>query len=109
MISVLRVAAFFGAGLATFAAGFLATGLAAGFLATGLATAFLGAGLAAFAAGFLATGFALTFLGATLEMTFLALDAGIMLVLTHFNRLRSYRTANLLNFIRNSQTLYYSR
>jgi len=74
-----------------------------------LATAFLGAGLAAFAAGFLATGFALTFLGATLEMTFLALDAGIMLVLTHFNRLRSYRTANLLNFIRNSETLYYSR
>jgi hypothetical protein len=39
----------------------------------------------------------------------LALDAGIMLVLTHFNRLRSYKTANLLNFIRNSETLYYSR
>jgi hypothetical protein len=83
--------------------------LAAGFLAVGLATAFLGAGLATFAVGFLATGFALIFLGAALEMTFLALDAGIMLVLTHFNRLRSYRTANLLNFIRNSETLYYSR
>jgi hypothetical protein len=95
-------AAFLGAGLATGLVAFLATGLAVGFLATGLAAVFLGA-------GFLATGFALTFFGIALEITFLALDAGIMLVLTHFNRLRSYKTANLLNFIRNSETLYYSR
>jgi hypothetical protein len=81
---------------------FLATGLAVGFLATGLAATFLGV-------GFLVSGFEITFLGIVLETTFLALDAGIMLVLAHFNRLRSYKTANLLNFIRNSETLYYSR
>ena len=57
----------------------------------------------------MAAGLALVFLRTALVITFLALVADIGLVLTHVKRLRSYKTANLLNFIGNSETLYYSR
>ena len=104
--------AFFATGLVTFLAGAAFTGafFATGFLAGAAFFTGLAGDLAAdFATGFLATGFALVFLRTALVMTFLALVADIGLMLTHVKRLRSYKTANLLNFIGNSETLYYSR
>ena len=104
--------AFFATGLVTFLAGAAFTGafFATGFLAGAAFFTGLTGDLAAdFATGFLATGFALVFLRTALVMTFLALVADIGLMLTHVKRLRSYKTANLLNFIGNSETFYYSR